>query len=683
MGVAAAVSALLTPDDYRSLAARWIDSYWADMAGIRRVDNFTGAELVGGNPSKRDHSGLWIPYIFPEGLREARGAVGREYGGRLRRDHPEIERGRDGTYKPKNKYLQAQGQRNRIYIPPLVTGAHFEDVSLPLLITEGEFKAIAARRLASYQYGSQNGASSGLRFLPIGLGGVWSFEGNIGVVEDARGERVDEHGMIPDLQFFNWTKRYVIIAYDAGDVKNNPSVKAARHRLAERLMELGASVGFLEWEVDRNERVAKGLDDWLARDGHEVVLEAISKLGYRDKLHWRSKLLTTDNGRTKALLENGRIALSESDDWRGTLVLDTFLGRLTCSRRPWNQQGGPWLDQDSIYAACWLQQRGIEVGKTIAGDAAVAAAQVVDCAADWLKSLKWDGVPRIDSWLIDYMSVETKKDSRDITNYVAAVGRKWLIGGAGRILEPGSQMDYTLVFCGAEGQGKSSALRIPGRDWYTDSIKDLTNKDALITLQGKLIVEFSELEAWRKLGDLRGLLAFLTERDDNFRNSYGHHSESHPRRCIFAGTTNEEWFLDGAAEGRRFWPVRCIAPVKLEELACDCEQLWAEAKTYWLDGEKPYLTDQLLIQAASLERESYKQQDPWLDVIADHCARKPIDTTFTVADILQYALNQEKAKMNAADQRRVIACLRKLGYEPNQYGPNSKRLRGWRLAEKK
>ena len=139
------------------------------------------------------------------------------------------------------------------------------------------------------------------------------------------------------------------------------------------------------------------------------------------------------------------------------------------------------------------------------------------------------------------------------------------MGGVARLLKPGCQMDYTIVLCGAEGQGKSSALKILGRDWFTDSIRDIRDVDALIQLQGTWIVEFAELEAWRRF-DWKNLQAFPTCRDDKFRGKYSKQWESHPRRCIFAATTNEEWFLESGTEGRRFWPIRCTGPAQLEDL---------------------------------------------------------------------------------------------------------------------
>lgn len=665
---------MLSAPDHQALAERWIDTYWAEAAGIERVDRFRGAELVGGDPRKYDFSGLWIPYRFPEDMLVAEHLAGRTYTGRVRRDHPEIQQARDGTRKPKRKYVAAPGDRNRLYFPPYVRGSQLADTELPIIMTEGEFKTLALRRLASWRMPSNNGTGT-IRFLPVGLAGVWNWQGKIGHMPDQDGQNVTVEGPIPDLNFLQYLKRRIVIAFDANDVKHNPNVKAARHRLAEHLMSLGASVGFLEWDVKKNGKDAKGIDDWLARDGPDPVLEAIASVEFRDALHWQSRLLRTDNGKIKALLENGRLAFAESEEWRGNLIRDSFLGRLVCNRRPWSQTSGIWRDEDSMYAACWLQKNGIEIGQDLAYSAAITAAHVTDCAAEWLERQEWDGEPRIDDWLPRYLRVATRKDGRDIANYVSAVGTAWLIGGVARLLEPGCQMDYTLVLCGPEGQGKSTALRFLGRnEWFTDSIKDISNVDAFIQLQGVWIVEFAELEAWRRAGDWKNLRAFLTARVDHFRGKYARFAEAHSRRCIFAGTTNEEWFLEGGTEGRRFWPVLCTGPARLADLERDVVQLWAEAKERWLSGARPYLSDPGLVAAASEEREAYKQEDPWFNFIDDWC--KSQAGPITVAQVLKEAIGEERQKMGRIDQQRVIACLRTLGYESCYIG-GSQRHRGW------
>jgi hypothetical protein len=53
----------LTAADYAALEARWIDRGLADLAGIRRVDSLTGAEIVGRKGG--NYAGIIIPYFRP------------------------------------------------------------------------------------------------------------------------------------------------------------------------------------------------------------------------------------------------------------------------------------------------------------------------------------------------------------------------------------------------------------------------------------------------------------------------------------------------------------------------------------------------------------------------------------------------------------------------------------------
>jgi hypothetical protein len=49
----------LTAGDYAALEARWIDRRLADLAGLRRVDSLTGAEIVG--RKNGNYAGIVIP----------------------------------------------------------------------------------------------------------------------------------------------------------------------------------------------------------------------------------------------------------------------------------------------------------------------------------------------------------------------------------------------------------------------------------------------------------------------------------------------------------------------------------------------------------------------------------------------------------------------------------------------
>jgi hypothetical protein len=132
--------------------------------------------------AKANYAGVAIPYFFP-GTSEVR-----EY--RLRRDHPDMEIDGHGRVKPKQKYLSPPGRGNMLYFAPGVTDAQLRDFTLPLIITEGEFKTLALRRLANWN-------SDRLRFLPVGVSGVYNWRGTIGKTNGPDGERLDVKEPIP------------------------------------------------------------------------------------------------------------------------------------------------------------------------------------------------------------------------------------------------------------------------------------------------------------------------------------------------------------------------------------------------------------------------------------------------------------------------------------------------------
>ncbi len=84
---------------------------------------------------------------------------------------------------------------------------------------------------------------------------------------------------------------------------------------------------------------------------------------------------------------------------------------------------------------------------------------------DYLDGLRWDGVPRIDSWLITYAGA--KNDG-----YVRAVGALTLIAAVRRVRQPGCKFDELPVLESPQGLNKSSALRVMAvhEDWFSDDL---------------------------------------------------------------------------------------------------------------------------------------------------------------------------------------------------------------------
>lgn len=675
----------LTGQDYSALSSRWIDLVTAEQAGIHRISHFDGKEITGN--SAKDLAGLWIPYYEP--------GNGNIIGGRIRRDHPEVKVTPDGKQKPQNKYINAPGFRH-IYVPPGITKTDLANTALPVIIAEGEFKALAALRLARHN-------SAHLRFLPIAVGGAYNWQGKIGKIETADGTMVDEKGLLPDFHLLEWSTRKVILAFDQDqDSRINRQVKSQRFQLRQHLLAMGATVADLEWPLTVVRKAtyggeplhggpqpltAKGLDDWLHRDGPEVVLKAIDAVEYRDSSHWQSKLKTfPTTGQPKALVLNALIALEESPDMAGALEFDIFSHQLTCNRRPWSEDRGPWESTDSVRLAAWLQSHGIEVGIDTAKFAARTAARQRDPLADYIRALEWDGVPRIDGFFIDYMNIKTTNpESVDITNYVCAVSRAWMVGGIARALEPGCQMDYVPVFVGVEGYRKSTALQILANGWFTDSISDIHGDEAMRKLQGVWIVEFGEIEAWKR-AEATALRDFISRKDDKYRKLYEDNVQSHLRRCVFTGTVNpdEKDFLNQDSKNRRYWPLTCTRIIDTERIKADRHQLWAEAKFYWEEGAKPYLRDEQLEEMAGLVREGHRKiEHPWTEKIMNWLDQREAhgdnDDGFGMLDVLA-ALNVDISKLTGGrESAQVAAILTRLGYESRQCG--KKRLRRWRKVE--
>lgn len=209
---------------------------------------------------------------------------------------------------------------------------------------------------------------------------------------------------------------------------------------------------------------------------------------------------------------------------------------------------------------------------------------------DYFATLKWDGKPRIDRMLIDYLGAEDN-------DYTKAVSRKIMVAAVSRIKRPGCKFDYVPVLVGKQGTNKSTLISKLGGEWYSESQDEMKGKGAYETLQGAWIVELAELAAMRN-NTVEIIKHFISKTTDRFRVAYGRDVEDFPRECVFIGSTNNFDFLVDKTGNRRFWPIRVgfTAPVfdvhrdLTEEVRA---QMWAEALHYYDKREPLYLTPKL------------------------------------------------------------------------------------------
>ncbi len=195
------------------------------------------------------------------------------------------------------------------------------------------------------------------------------------------------------------------------------------------------------------------------------------------------------------------------------------------------------------------------------------------CVREWLGSLEpWDGEERLSRLMPEVFSTADN-------DYTQRVGQNWLVSLVARVLEPGCKVDTMPVLYGAQGEAKTWALKIiASEQWYDVTQEKTDNKDFLMKLQGKWLIEIGEMHSVATSKVEQGQIKSLLTNDvDRFRPPYTKLMKDFKRQMVFSGTTNhDDWHIDTTG-GRRYNPVHCLGAIdlaKLREWRC---QLFAEA----------------------------------------------------------------------------------------------------------
>jgi predicted P-loop ATPase len=264
--------------------------------------------------------------------------------------------------------------------------------------------------------------------------------------------------------------------------------------------------------------------------------------------------------------------------------------------------------------AAILRQFGFDPGKEYLADALKNECldHAFDPVRDYLDSLQWDGVSRVDNWLTRYCRAADTPLNR-------AFGRKVLIAAVRRVRQPGCKFDFILVLEGDQGIGKSTLLRIlTSEENFSDNeILGLEKREQQEAVQGVWIYEIGELEGMRK-ADVTHTKLFASKTHDSARPAWGRSRVDRPRRCILIATTNDDTYLRDTTGNRRFWPVK-VSRIDLDAVARDRDQIWAEAAVLEAQGEALAIGEEHW-SAAAVQQKARRDHDPWEDLIATRLA---------------------------------------------------------------
>ena len=384
--------------------------------------------------------------------------------------------------------------------------------------------------------------------------------------------------------------------------------------------------------------------------------------------NWREQLIYVDaKGKAPRLAKhpaNVTCILKHHPDWEGRIYYDEHAHRVMVSTPPWHDldagtesdEDREWTDADDTRLSSWLlRAEQFEVPALLCAAAVRIAAEANPRHPfrEYLSSLAWDGVDRLDAWLVDYMGVSPSE-------YTSSVGKWWLISAVARTFRPGCKADCVLILEGPQGSRKSTALRtLAGDRWFSDTPIVIGSKDAYMALQGKAIIELAELDSMKR-SDHDHAKAFFSKQYDDFRPPYGRREVRLMRACVFAGTVNHGAYLTDETGNRRYLPVTC-GTIDLEALSRARDQLWAEAVARFHAGERWWPeTDEERAEAAE-EQGQRLESEPWAEPIAAWCALRTGDIT-TNEVLTGSSIKLDVAKIGRAEQKRAARVLKDLGY---------------------
>lgn len=323
-----------------------------------------------------------------------------------------------------------------------------------------------------------------------------------------------------------------------------------------------------------------------------------AKSGNEEDLEWVRLLEVDGKGNYMPSIDNLVIILDNDPRLKGNIAINEFSSRnMVIGDLPWHRlenskNGDVWGDGDDASLRHYIEKvyrishrRNLEDALLI-----IRERNKYHPVRNYLDSLSWDGIERVERMFVDYLGTEDSLYSRTVT-------RKMLAAACARVFQPGIKFDYMLVLTGGQGLGKSQVLRLLGKSWFSDSVMSIQGKEAVEQLQGVWILEMGELAATRK-ADVEHVKQYISKCEDYFRKAYGRNPEVYYRQCVLFGTTNNMEFLRDQTGNRRFWPLEVgfdeSKKNKWKELSPEyIDQVWAEACQFYKNGEELYLSEEL------------------------------------------------------------------------------------------
>lgn len=314
---------------------------------------------------------------------------------------------------------------------------------------------------------------------------------------------------------------------------------------------------------------------------------------------------TNQDGKPLQTIENCIQILENSKEYQGTIAFNEFSNRIMINHT------NNWTDFNYSDMVHYMERNFKITNENKINHAfkIVAQRNKYHPIRDYLNSLTWDGIERVNRVFIEFLGAHD-------TIYSQKVSAITFIGAVSRVFNPGVKYDTMPVFVGKQGIGKSKFIRkiAVNPDWFTDGVTTFDGKEFYESIQGKWLIELGEGTAFQKSIKERSKQAIASQQDF-YREPYARNPEVRKRQCIFFGTTNNYDFLKDETGDRRYYPIDVNINRTTKNIDNDLNseyinQLWAEAVYRYNQNEEIYITDTEILRIAEIEQKAHFDASP-------------------------------------------------------------------------
>lgn len=186
----------------------------------------------------------------------------------------------------------------------------------------------------------------------------------------------------------------------------------------------------------------------------------------------------------------------------------------------------------------------------------------------------------IDSWLTNVFGTAIESDPA----YANFLFKKWIVGTAKRIIQPGSSLDGCLTLQGPAGVGKTLHFREILPEPFTNRTGEIycniKNPQKFIeSIIGKTVACFDELSILENKRSEETFKQLLSSQFIDVRLVWRKDPQRYLLRQGFSATSNKNKFINDQFLSRRLWTIKLnnSSRINLEFVKANRKMLWSEA----------------------------------------------------------------------------------------------------------